>query len=320
VGAIGMKTWSPLPLSINPNGSLLDNRKTKSALTAVAQAQTLPEIQSSTQNELEIAPSIPRHQSKIVVPKSRTSDRAGRSGTISFENPNQALGSGASDYLHRHRLPYVDAKVFDDENGQPRIVTLSGKVRTEFGKQDAERKVQTFLERSALVIRNQVEIVPELASAEPFQSSRQTAELNLPEGFFGCWQGTSIRSDTEQYLGGCPPGYEVPETTTWCFRKTGGGSFEMTRQSATAPLQNFREHTELTGSDGRTHADLNSVGSYNIPVSMVTYALVTYTDVSHCEMVSNGGVLACEGPAVYDCDARPWYRKSGHIDMYRVSP
>jgi len=71
---------------------------------------------------------------------------------------NEVLSQRANAYLHRHRLPYVDAQVFADANGKLDSVVLTGSVRTAFGKQDAEDKVRQALGSSAFAINNQVQV------------------------------------------------------------------------------------------------------------------------------------------------------------------
>ena len=176
------------------------------------------------------------------------------------------LSARATDYLHRHRLPLVAARVFRDVSGAPASVVLSGQVRTEFGKNDAERKVEKAL---ATTVRfgNQIVVEPNLSATVVAQSG---SSATIPEAFFGCWQGSvshghygSINPGCE-YLGGCPRGFEIPSTSEMCIAKTPTGGFEITSQSASAPLPNFRSHTDLTSSDGNTHIDFVTSTSYDI--------------------------------------------------------
>ncbi len=77
--------------------------------------------------------------------------------------PNSQLSHSLTEYLHHHRLPYVDALVLDDK-GAPSSVMLSGRVRTETGKQDAESKARNYLDDPEVSIRNQIILDSALAS------------------------------------------------------------------------------------------------------------------------------------------------------------
>jgi len=68
------------------------------------------------------------------------------------------LSSDASDYLHDHQLPNVNAQVLRGQAGTVSAVVLTGEVATEFGKQDAARKVRDLLNDPTVEVRNQIEI------------------------------------------------------------------------------------------------------------------------------------------------------------------
>ena len=273
--------------------------------------------QGAQQNELEITPATPHNQ--MPVPPAKPAAGGNQSATIPSMRLDDALSRAATDYLHRHRLPYVNAQILADDAGAPRMVTLSGKVATQFGKQDAEKKTADFLKATTAKFDNQIQIVPDLAQSF-VTPGNQRGSLTLPAAFYGCWRGTSYDSDSSQYLGGCGPGYEVPETTEWCFRRVGDAGYEITFQSASSAVPNFQERTALVSTDGRNHIVLRSVGTYDLP-SFDPFSFqrnrVEYTEISNCDLVNNGGTLACHGPSTYLCAGVPWYRKSGHVEMYR---
>ncbi|HYL59132.1 MAG TPA: hypothetical protein VEU51_09685 [Candidatus Acidoferrales bacterium] len=266
------------------------------------------------QNELEIAPPAPQNQLPVSPPKPPT--RANQSATIPTMRVDDALSRAATDNLHRHRLPYVNAQVLGLDPGVPAMVTLSGRVATQFGKQDAEKKTADFLRSAEVKFDNQIQIVPGLASGM-VTPGNQAGTLTLPAAFYGCWRGTSYGSDSSAYLGGCAPGYEIPETTEWCFRRVGDSSYEITFQQASSAVPNFRERTDLVSSDGQNHIVLRSVGAYDL--SEFQRIPVSYTSISNCDLLNGGATLACRGPSTYLCAGRPWYRKTGHVEMYRAA-
>jgi caspase domain-containing protein len=94
--------------------------------------------------------------------------------------PNTSLSRSLSDYLHHNRLPYVDALVLSDQTGTPSSLVLSGRVRTEMGKRDAELKSRDFLGTSNIRISNEIVLHSDLASqsalASPATDRPPTAE------------------------------------------------------------------------------------------------------------------------------------------------
>jgi hypothetical protein len=73
------------------------------------------------------------------------------------------LSHNLTDYLHHHRLPFVDAKVYA-RAGTPSSIALSGEVKSEVGKQDAETDARDFVGNPSIKVHNRVRIKAELAS------------------------------------------------------------------------------------------------------------------------------------------------------------
>jgi hypothetical protein len=134
--------------------------------SAGAQTQNLAPPESIDDPPAQDAPTPPPH------PRASRS-RASRS-TLS-----EHLSSDLSQYLHQHHLPFVDAMVFSNADGRPTSVKLSGQVRTEHGKEDAETKSSDFLNEPGLSVQNHIEVDASLASTAPASSS---ASAESPPG------------------------------------------------------------------------------------------------------------------------------------------
>jgi hypothetical protein len=73
------------------------------------------------------------------------------------------MSQNLTDYLHNHKLPFVEAMVYE-KAGNPTSISLSGQVRTETGKEDAETKSRIFLGSETVKVHNRLRINPELAA------------------------------------------------------------------------------------------------------------------------------------------------------------
>jgi hypothetical protein len=229
-------------------------------------------------------------------------------------NVDEALSRTATDYLHHHRLPYVQAQVTRDASGAIDTAVLSGQVASDFGKQDAARKLRGFLNAAQLALRNDIEVEPDLQSGRI--ASNQVH--SIPQAFFGCWRGTSQPSDSSQYLGGCPRAFEIPENQELCFRKVGDGGYEIAYQSASSELPNFRDHTDLISSNGDRRVELSDIGSYNMLGTFMFPLQVTFSGSSRCDLSADNESLACRGATLFRCGGAPWYHTTGRIVMRRV--
>jgi hypothetical protein len=130
-------------------------------LIAQDQASTAPPNDSVPSSQQENpAPSLPSPPTPP--PRQRAASRSVLS---------EHLSSDLSEYLHQHHLPYVDAMVFSNASGRPTLVKLSGQVRTEHGKEDAETKCSDFLNQPGLRTQNHIEVDAGLASTMPSSNS-----------------------------------------------------------------------------------------------------------------------------------------------------
>ncbi len=225
------------------------------------------------------------------------------------------LSREASEYLHHHRLPYVDAKVLVDDVGIAKSVVLTGQVRTDFGKQDAERKLRASRDQPSLAIRNQIEVNGELASETDIMPGHQN-ELELNPVFLGCWRGTTLGHDTQQWLGSCGPPVDVPTKVELCLRKQPDVGFAITYQDVSAPVPNFRDHTELVSSNGRNSIGLHSVRTYDSGSFASSH--MKWNALWNCDLVRNGGWLACSGSNFTICNGRLWTKATWHFTLQRV--
>ncbi len=97
----------------------------------------------------------------------------------------QKLSDELTAYLHSHRLPHVDANVLGTASGEPHVVELSGEVKTEHGKSDAQQKAADYLSNpEGLRVQNHVEIDPSLGSGsgDVVSASPPADAQSLPAG------------------------------------------------------------------------------------------------------------------------------------------
>jgi hypothetical protein len=78
-------------------------------------------------------------------------------------DPNAS--SSLTDYLKHHRLPLVGAQVLRDPNSGARAVVLYGFVGSDFGKSDAQRQAEDFVNDPGVDVDNRIRVNPELLGA-----------------------------------------------------------------------------------------------------------------------------------------------------------
>jgi hypothetical protein len=89
---------------------------------------------------------------------SRSSGPIDTSGYVVDPGASSAL----TDHLHHHRLPLVGAQVLRNPNTGARVVVLFGYVGSDFGKSDAQRQAEDFINDAAVEVDNRVHVKPEL--------------------------------------------------------------------------------------------------------------------------------------------------------------
>jgi hypothetical protein len=270
------------------------------------------QVQASPPQARPSPPAKPAQSNTLQIP---SLPQPAQSGATTF-NADQSLSRRATSYLHRHHLPSVQAQVMRDAGGAIGSVVLSGQVATDLDKQGAAKKVRHFLNDSRLVVQNGIEVNPGVQSGQPETSN---PVRTIPQAFFGCWRGTSLASDSAQYLGGCPKAYEIPETQELCFRRVGDSDFEIVFQSATSALHNFQDHADLISSEGDSRVNLRDVGSYDLP-GVFSSDSVAFSGSSRCDLSADKESLSCQGTTSFRCNGQPWYQTTGRIVMRRLPP
>src|ERR1700728_3285757 len=92
---------------------------------------------------------------------SRANTHLNAQGYVSDPNASAAL----TDYLKQHRLPLVGAQVLRNPNDGSRAVVLYGFVGSDFGKSDAQRKAEDYVNDASVDVDNRIRVNPELLSA-----------------------------------------------------------------------------------------------------------------------------------------------------------
>jgi hypothetical protein len=111
---------------------------------------------------------------------SRSSGPIDTSGYVADTDASRAL----TDHLHHNRLPLVGAQVLREPKTGDRAVVLYGYVGSDYGKSDAQRQAEDFVNDAAVEVDNRVHVKPELlaagrsSQAPSGSNSRDTAEAN----------------------------------------------------------------------------------------------------------------------------------------------
>ena len=192
--------------------------QTQPALKQLPAAKPSAQATRAEQNELKIPRQTPPASSALSLPTASMLD--------------SARSRDATAYLKAHRLPFVIAQVYRDASGAPAFLMLSGKVASDFGKQDAERKTTRFLGNPNLALDNQIQVDPGLHTATNPAPS-QTATLKLPSVFNGCWELVNDHQDGPvRLLPGASEGcVYTQDSGRFCYQRTASGDFEPTFSS-----------------------------------------------------------------------------------------
>ncbi len=94
-------------------------------------------------------------------------------GSVMAAESGETSFNTLSAYLHRNRLPLVEARMITGEGGE-RSVMLYGFVATDYGKRDAEDQARDFLDDPDIEIINRIKVRPELLTLGTRQDSPDT--------------------------------------------------------------------------------------------------------------------------------------------------
>jgi hypothetical protein len=91
----------------------------------------------------------------------RTGGPSSTAGYVADPGASTAL----TDYLKHHRLPLVGAQVMRNPNNGARTVVLYGFVGSDYGKSDAQRQAEDYINDAAVDVDNRIRVNPELLAA-----------------------------------------------------------------------------------------------------------------------------------------------------------
>jgi hypothetical protein len=232
----------------------------------------------------------------------------------------------ATDFLKSHHLPFVTARVFSDSTGAPAFLMLAGKVATDFGKQDAARRVRDFLGRPGLALDNRIQVDPKLASTT-IPVPRPGAVIQLPSVFRGCWQLVSDHQDGPVHLlpgarAGC---VYTHDSGRFCYQRTPSGAYEPTFSSLRLKTGLYGRQSdewsrvELLSTDGVDSMKMRFLLHHSDSASVIPFLFssregILETHELTCQV--SGDLMHCEDRELGDLDGQPWC-EAMHIDEFR---
>jgi hypothetical protein len=270
------------------------------------------------QNELRIPSQTPPEASALTLPSESMLDSA-RSRDVNA-------------YLKAHRLPFVTAQIYRDASGAPAFAMLSGRVATDFGKQDAESKTLGFLGIPSLALDNQIKVDPGVQTATNPATNRapsQTGTLELPSVFRGCWELVNDQQDGPvRLLPGAPEGcVYTQDSGRFCYQQTPGGDFEPTFSSLRLKSGLYGTQTdewsrvELLSTDGvdsmRMRFLLHHSDAGNALPFFSTRESIDETHELSCTVA--GATMHCEDQEYGRLGGRPWCVALHNDEFQRVA-
>ncbi|MHB8384580.1 MAG: hypothetical protein ACYDC3_19850, partial [Candidatus Binataceae bacterium] len=265
-------------------------------------------------NELSLPRQPPLPSSALTLPEESTLDAA--------------RSRDATAYLKAHRLPFVTAQVYRGAGGAPAFLMLSGKVATDFGKQDAERKTLGFLGTPSLALDNQIQIDPGIETATNPAPS-QTGELKLPSVFRGCWELAIDRQDGPvRLLPGASEGCAYThDSGRFCYQRTASGDFEPTfsslriKRGLYGNQSNEWSRVELVSTNGVDSMQMRFLLHHSDTAGVLPFfSSREAIDESHeLSCIVAGDTMRCEDREIGHLGGRPWCEAMHSDDFQKVA-
>ncbi len=312
---------APLAASPPPANALAANSMSGIGAPPIQSSVPIPAVQPTAQptraneNELHLPRQMPSPSGALTLPMQSMFD-ATRS-------------RDATNFLKSHRLPFVTAKVYRSGSGAPAFLMLSGQVATEFGKQDAERKVRDFLGAPDLALDNQIQVDPAVASGN-IPAPSQGGELKLPSVFKGCWELVNDRQDGPVHLlpgahTGC---VYTQDSGRFCYQRTAGGDFAPTFSSLRLKAGLYGHQSdewsrvELLSTDGVAAMRMRFLLHHSDSASVIPFVFSAHEAIDETHELScrvTGDTMYCEDHELGNLGGQPWC-EAMHSDEFRRVP
>ncbi len=121
----------------------------------------------------------------------------GLSNTAGYVADRDA-SAALTDHLKHHRLPLVGAQVMRNPNNGARTVVLYGYVGSDYGKSDAQRQAEDYINDAAVEVDNRIRVNPELLAAGG--SSSVPAAAGSPDAADAQAQANSSMPGAQSYV------------------------------------------------------------------------------------------------------------------------
>ena len=323
---------APSPMAALPAAAPAPSPAPANALAANAMSGIgAPPMQSSVPMPAAqpAAPPTPAQGNELHIP--RQTQPSSNALSLPAHSPDESMfdaarSRDATSYLESHRLPFVTAKVYRDSTGAPAFLMLSGKVATDFGKQDAARKVRDFLRAPGLALDNQIQIDPGVASST-IPMPRQSGELKLPSVFRGCWELTSDVQDGPVHLlpGAAAGCVYTHDSGRFCYQRTASGDYQPTFSSLRLKAGLYGHQTnewsrvELLSTDGVDSMRMRFLLHHGDRASMIPFLFSSHNSIDETHDLTcrvNGDTMHCQDRELGNLGGRPWC-EAMHSDEFR---
>ncbi|HXW83279.1 MAG TPA: hypothetical protein VEJ86_02665 [Candidatus Binataceae bacterium] len=144
----------------------------------------------------------------------------------------------------------------------------------------------------------------------------------LPTVFRGCWQGVVENVDSITPLGAHKLGYWTPKTYRLCYRRVGGGPFQLTfSHTGIEPneqIMNPQGQVIALATDGRDYAKMRSDLHFDEYARHATYEGETFqvdeTTTLDCQ-IRRGDQMEVSARVYGTRDGEPWFKAQWHADF-----
>ncbi len=166
---------------------------------------------------------------------------------------------------------------------------------------------------------------PAQSSKPPLQPAEPARQVNpiLPKVFSGCWQGQVDELDwIKRIPGGHKVGFWTPKTYKLCYRRVGGGPFQLNfSETGVRPNKKIIHPigtVVLISTDGHAYATMHATLRFDELSAECHSATFVVNESTNLDCRIRQNAMAVTADVYGTRDGVPWFRARWHADFAQV--